>query len=495
MKRYAIWTAVLFFIVGGCLLNGWVYDAPLFMIKLFLWGALLITWMLQKEIRIGPIQILIVLFTCCYVISIFYAVDIEQALIEASRNSLMVPLSLLSAMLTADQDQRIAKIIAWSGIGLFIWGIVFHLFREGRLESTLQYANALAAYFLVSLLYAMWLIAYKNKLVYLFQAIILLSGILLTYSRFIWILTVVVIAILFSINADLRKRKVLVSFAIGGLAAAGGIVLSAGTGSIEARLQSIRFGAEELQLRLFYWKDAIQLLKTYWWKGTGGGGWSLIGPVGYFVKYVHNQYLQIALDVGVLGLLCFLGIAFYYFFQEFRRNARYVLSPISSSFSYTSILAIGSILVHASFDITLSFPLLMGLFIILISYTSSGSNWTIVWNGGANRTIFPIVLGIIVLFNGWLMVAYIHKEYALRMSSLGKWEQAQRHYKYAGYMVPWSNTIPYESGKSYILEGNEKGDKTFYLDAEMMFTKALNLVPKNGVYKNNVEKLEKIMEK
>jgi hypothetical protein len=163
----------------------------------------------------------------------------------------MVPLSLLSAMLPADQDQRIAKIIAWSGIGLFIWGIVFHLFREGRLESTLQYANALAAYFLVSLLYALWLFAYKNKWVYLFQAIILLSGILLTYSRFIWILTVVVIAILFLINSELRKRKVIVPFAIGGLAAAGGIVLSAGSGSIVVRLQSIRFGAEELQAQAY----------------------------------------------------------------------------------------------------------------------------------------------------------------------------------------------------------------------------------------------------
>jgi hypothetical protein len=93
------------------------------------------------------------------------------------------------------------------------------------------------------------------------------------------------------------------------------------------------------------------------------------------------------------------------------------------------------------------------------------------------------------------MVAYIHKEYALRMSSFGKWEQAQRHYMYASYMVPWSNTIPYESGNSYILEGNEKGDRAFYQDAENKFTKALKLVPKNDFYKDIVEKLEKNKEK
>ncbi|UUZ86673.1 O-antigen ligase family protein [Paenibacillus sp. P26] len=49
----------------------------------------------------------------------------------------------------------------------------------------------------------------------------------------------------------------------------------------------------------------------YRW-GRGGGGWSMLLPhyrsQDYYVKYVHNHYLQILLDTGLPGFILFSAI-------------------------------------------------------------------------------------------------------------------------------------------------------------------------------------------
>ncbi|WJH37106.1 O-antigen ligase family protein [Paenibacillus sp. CC-CFT747] len=51
------------------------------------------------------------------------------------------------------------------------------------------------------------------------------------------------------------------------------------------------------------------MIRDYWLRGAGGGGWSVqyyqYASKDYYVKYVHNQYLQVALDIGVFGLIVF----------------------------------------------------------------------------------------------------------------------------------------------------------------------------------------------
>lgn len=93
--------------------------------------------------------------------------------------------------------------------------------------------------------------------------------------------------------------------------------------------------------RISYWKETINLIYRYPLTGVGLGNFSLKETI-----FAHNSYLQIWAEVGLLGILSWLGIIF-----VFLKNNLEELSSSRNKFFYAGLLGSGSaFLLHNIFD-------------------------------------------------------------------------------------------------------------------------------------------------
>jgi len=107
---------------------------------------------------------------------------------------------------------------------------------------------------------------------------------------------------------------------------------------------------EHLQL----WRNALVLLQDYPFTGSGLGATGLVYST-YILLHsviyhpqVHNLFLQIALEQGLLGLLAFIGMAataFYALLDSWRKGAR-----SEDSLRCAAFLALAAMLIHGLLD-------------------------------------------------------------------------------------------------------------------------------------------------
>lgn len=113
------------------------------------------------------------------------------------------------------------------------------------------------------------------------------------------------------------------------------------------RLLELSFTNSQLQERLVFISDGLNMLKKNI-LGVGAGQYNklqfLYQSANYDVKYVHNGYVQIGLDYGLIALLVF-GLILILLAYEVIRNRRF----------NQWLVVIVMILMHSVFDFTLSF--------------------------------------------------------------------------------------------------------------------------------------------
>ena len=82
--------------------------------------------------------------------------------------------------------------------------------------------------------------------------------------------------------------------------------------NIISRISSISTGESSFTARMLFNKDGLKIIKDYPLLGTGGGGWETLyqsyqsSP--YFTSLAHNYFIQLWIEVGILGLIFILGI-------------------------------------------------------------------------------------------------------------------------------------------------------------------------------------------
>lgn len=191
------------------------------------------------------------------------------------------------------------------------------VFEGRRLAGLFQYCNSFALYLLLALI--VHLERYKNapscrlkdmnckQVITCLCFFVCLFGIAWTGSRVTLVMTVACL-IYYSFKNKIHRKVMLTVIAglVGILLAVG--FLTAGQSAF-GRLVTISTGSSTLLGRLLYVRDALPLLVK---KPLGLGflGYSHIVPqiqTGvYTLRYVHNEYLQAALDYGDIGGIAFL---------------------------------------------------------------------------------------------------------------------------------------------------------------------------------------------
>lgn len=481
-----------FFAIGG-LAQGFFFDWGLLGVgSLLLLAGAAYAW-ICSELRIAWIMVAVGIYALAYGLTIFYAVDVEHAAIEFGRVLLLVP--LIGLFLTLDKKRYHAVQIGFTRVAMAISGIgiLFGLERKERLESTLEYANVLAILMLVAIIISVLQYARDGKRRELIVTAICFGGLLLTQSRSVWVLWILVVALLIVLFREIRTNQRLAFITA---AHTFGLIIACSYKQdllfFKNRVQSILPETSEFKIRLTYWQDSIGMLKDYGWKGTGGGGWSLLQQdyqsKAYYVKFIHNHYLQTILDAGLLGLTGFMGIiaAFLWGVIRLWKNGE----EEDRFWTKGMLVAVGALLLHAGFDFDLTFPLVTGLLLFLCARFAKEVPPALTIRRSSLKYIFVIVAFGLFAAMGWLAIGYQQKELAVQLRDRGQPAASLSEFGKATGLLPWSHTIRYEFGKAYVLIGNETQDRQAYRDALTEVKKAVQLAPRESLYKELLNDLK-----
>lgn len=411
-------------------------------------------------------------FTLIYVASVFYGVNQAGAVDEALKAAGFLPAFLIGLWCTEVQKEWMCKGIVISGVIASLIGFaalsgIVHipgaLYGE-RMQSTFHYANVMALYLMIGILFVLqftavdsvrrtagsirlkalgskepigkvrqvWRILKKwwgSIAVYL-----LICGLILTYSRGVWLLFIFVnMFVLFSNKLLARKYDrlrylytLLIAVITSMLLASGvqgflfwlvlllGVLLCILPCHVGNYLQKINFLASNRQpsivndewptdqhsffdrcsrtknaqlikwslmfltlipfsfctirllnvrggplvptewvVRMAYYKGAVRLIFDYPLFGAGAAGWQVLCEqyIGYYVKYVHNYFLQVLCDVGLVGfafLAIFLACTVHCFLKKGQKD-------------WCAYLVIMSILLHSLVDVAMHFQLISAI--------------------------------------------------------------------------------------------------------------------------------------
>ncbi len=312
-------------------------------------------------IKINIITITVAIITLAYFISIFYALDSGMAFIGFLK---FFPVLLFTILILQEPDSRksiIAKIPYFavflgitSVIFMFIPGISVYFNVADRLAGFFQYPNTFAVFLLLG---ELLLVSKTNIKIYdVIFSIILFLLILITGSRTVFVLTVISNLILLCLRKG-KKIKIITLSAVLVLALSVFVLypLLAKT-EIFNRLLNISLSESTFVGRLLYWQDSLPvILKNPF--GIGYGGYYYIQQsiqTGvYSTKFVHNDVLQLLLDVGWLPCVMLLLTV--------------ISTLVSKRLTLSQKVIFVTLFLHSMFDFDMQFISMVFIFVIFAS--------------------------------------------------------------------------------------------------------------------------------
>lgn len=312
-------------------------------------GAALSVWLiaavckksLTVSINIASVSVFAIAFF--YLISCFWAVDGGSAFFGFLRYG-AIAIFALAVMQSKEEAKAFSlKSFAYGAVVMTVVSAILMQFEgekeifsvAGRLSGFLQYPNTFALLLLCALL----IFLTEDKILpyeYAMMAI-LLFGIFYSGSRIVFALTVVLgLGAVFMRPG--KKIKIILSLSLV-LAVAAVVVYGLLTDNLYnlARFLTIDLAESTFVGRLLYWQDALPLLLKYPF-GMGYMGYYYmhrsIQTGVYYLTYVHNDFLQLALEIGIIPLLVFIAAIVKGFFRRgaSKRNRFLILAICAHSF-------------------------------------------------------------------------------------------------------------------------------------------------------------------
>lgn len=293
-----------------------------------------------------------------YGLTCFWAVDRGMAFI-----GFLKFLPLLLYLLCLQQEEGTHRVLealpcfavvlaGISAIGMQFSGVERLFAVAGRLAGTFQYPNTFAVFLLVC---ELLVLKKPGKKLWDYGILLLLTAAFLyTGSRTAFIVAILAnVAMLLSMT---QKRVRLVS-----LSAMGGVfliclLLALNPESVFHRYLTISLTESTFVGRILYWVDALPLLLKYPF-GMGYMGYfyvqQSIQTGVYSVVYIHNDFLQLVLDIGLVPAGLFIAALVVWFCKK--------TVPVADK------IIVGAICFHSLFDFDLQF---IGMFFLLLLFLS-----------------------------------------------------------------------------------------------------------------------------
>lgn len=248
-----------------------------------------------------------------YAVTCLWAVDRGQAPFGIVKFLPIFLFALLLQQFPEESKRRILHAVPWSAAGmLLVSGVLCVLpacrslfIIDGRFAGFFQYPNAWALYLLVSLMLVSCMPKQPFAAIKPALAAILCAGIVVSGSRTIFVLAVAAVILRAAMAAN-RRQKATLLLGFGVVIAA---VLAAAwmlPDTMVGRYLRISLSSSTLLGRLLYYQDALPVILRHPF-GLGYLGYyysqgSFQHGV-YSAMYVHNELLQLFLDIGWIPAL------------------------------------------------------------------------------------------------------------------------------------------------------------------------------------------------
>ena len=296
-------------------LFGLYYEFSAYFGQIFILAISLIKLLKTKKCKIilNFSSISLAVISAGYLFTCIYAVDKGMAILGFLKFTIPLTFGLLLMQYSKEERIEMLKPIPVSGAIMVIVSVIFKYIPflpdvfylpNGRMMGFLQYANTFALFLLIGIIVVGYSQEKKWKII--IYNIILLFGILVSGCRTIQVLALLNYVIMIFKQKELRIYFIaLILIAITGTIT---YVLITGNFNTIGRYLTISTASRSLQERLLYYKDAIPLILNHPF-GLGYMGYSYIQPqiqTGiYQAAYVHNDFLQMALDLGIIPTAVF----------------------------------------------------------------------------------------------------------------------------------------------------------------------------------------------
>lgn len=300
--------------------------------------------------------ILMIFIVFMYLFVCLFAIDKGMALIGFFKQLSILMFIIILMQFDKEERNELLLLIPFLGIlmigismmGYFIPVMKSFFIINGRIGGFFQYPNTFALFLLIGcvVLY-MHRDFYTNSNVFL---LILLIGIILTGSRAIYILTAIMLIYVMKNNPKyIKKILIFVTTLILIVALINLLKIDI---KVLKRLTQFSFSSSTLLGRMLYYKDGIKVLLSRL-LGLGYLGYYFLEPsiqTGvYSIRFIHNDLLQIALDIGIIPCIMFIYII--------------ISSLFSQNVKKENKIILGLIIAHSLFDFDLQY---IAIFLILI---------------------------------------------------------------------------------------------------------------------------------
>lgn len=301
----------------------------------------------------------IVLF---YLISCFYAIDSGIAFVGFLK---FLPVLLYMLLLMQDSEQRTSVISSLPYMALILGALSLVLMYipvtsdyftvSDRMAGFFQYPNTFALFLLVGELILLG--KEKLKLLDVIFAVVLVALMLFTGSRAVFVLAVISNILIIFFRKG-KKTKIILCAVIAALVIA---VLALypllKDNEIFSRYFTISLNESTFVGRLLYYSDALPLILKHPF-GLGYMGYYYVQQsvqTGvYSVMFIHNDILQLLLDVGWLPCLLFLVGIIKSFFRRGNTSGKRII--------------LLTIFLHSMFDFDLQFTSMFFIFLLFLDY-------------------------------------------------------------------------------------------------------------------------------
>ncbi|MCD7882181.1 MAG: O-antigen ligase family protein [Lachnospiraceae bacterium] len=316
-EQTIIWFLTVFFIISLVMTGGYTqWSAAL----LSLSSGVMLTLVIIKSGKVmigrGICAVTIPAVTLMYLVTALWAADRGMAL-EGFFHFL--PLFLFYALMNrvTDEKERLIRLLPVCGSLMTIFSFLmmqFSVFRDyvsvaNRLAGFFQYPNTYALFMLICLIVASDHLT-QGPVDWLDMAhcAIAAFGIFMSGSRTTFLLLLAVL-LLFAVRSK-NLRRFLLPLAAAALLLVALLGITGVTGDLFGRLLDVSFRSSTFLGRLLYAQDSLRLILAHPFGCGYYGYYFLQGEVQtgvYSVVNVHNELLQMMLDIGILPALLFYG--------------------------------------------------------------------------------------------------------------------------------------------------------------------------------------------
>lgn len=246
---------------------------------------------------------------------------------------------------------------------------------------------------------------------------------------------------------------------------------------LENRFKNLNLKDPNILYRFIYDMDSLKLISANWLAGLGGGGWQTrhqsIQDANYIVTFVHNNFLQVFVEAGILGFISYVLLILTSFINLLRTFIKTV-DKVHKAIISGVLCGFAALTIHSSFDFDLSYTslaLLLWIMFAIASVKAENYNYTVKMSYTIqNRFIkaIPILIcAILISMNSLYFTGAYNAHQAIKYVKLSNYKSAMLFYEEAVRLDPHNSEYSSELTKLYYYfasNTSNDGDRKLWLD-------------------------------